>query len=242
MRELLAGLIDLLLPPLCARCGRGVAPGVALCSACRVRLPTIPPLQCARCQQEPVAAPGERCARCGPSALVACTAAVWFEADVEPWIRRFKYPARGLASLDTRPLAVARALAREVAARASGPAPDRVVPIPLHPRALRRRGFNPAAVLALEIARSAGAPCDPTALARTRDTPSQTGLDRRERRRNVRGAFRTTRPPPARIWLVDDVVTTGATVEEAARTLRRAGAREVRALCAARTPAGRVSR
>jgi predicted amidophosphoribosyltransferase len=78
---------------------------------------------------------------------------------------------------------------------------------------------------------------EPRLLARLRDTPSQTGLSRRARRRNVRGAFRALGPAPARVWLVDDVVTTGATLWEAARVLRRAGAREVVALCAARTPA-----
>jgi predicted amidophosphoribosyltransferase len=70
-----------------------------------------------------------------------------------------------------------------------------------------------------------------------RDTPSQTGLDRRARARNVAGAFRVRRGAriPPRVWLVDDVVTTGATLAEAARVLRRAGARQVAAICAART-------
>jgi predicted amidophosphoribosyltransferase len=80
-------------------------------------------------------------------------------------------------------------------------------------------------------------PFDALALARVRDTPSQTGLDRRARRRNVAGAFRLrTHALPRRVWLVDDVVTTGATLEAAARELRRGGATSVTALCAARTP------
>jgi ComF family protein len=177
------------------------------------------------------------CRACARTPLASCTAPVWFEGDTEDWIHRLKYPGRGLAALDARPLAVARALAREAASRAPGAAPDRIVPIPLHPRTLRRRGFNPATLLAREISRTVGTRCDPTLLSRVRDTASQTGLDRRGRRRNVRGAFRANRPPPHRIWLVDDVVTTGATLEEAARALRRAGARRVDALCAARTPA-----
>ena len=78
---------------------------------------------------------------------------------------------------------------------------------------------------------------DPVALRRIRATTSQTGLDRRERVRNVRGAFRGRRGwrAPGRVWLVDDVVTTRSTLEEAARALRRAGAKDVRAVCAART-------
>jgi ComF family protein len=130
-------------------------------------------------------------------------------------------------------------LAREAAARMPGPAPDALVPVPLHPARIRARGFAPAAVLARALARALGAPAAP-ALRRVRDTPSQTGLDRPGRRRNVAGAFAPARPlPGATIWLVDDVVTTGATLGEAARVLRAAGAGRVAAVCVARTPAPR---
>ncbi len=110
------------------------------------------------------------------------------------------------------------------------------MPVANHPRRLRARGFNPASELARAIARPIGARLAVGALERVRDTPTQTGLDRAARRRNVRGAFRARAPLPARIWLVDDVVTTGSTLAEAARALRRAGARTVIGLCAARTP------
>jgi ComF family protein len=165
-------------------------------------------------------------------------AALAFEGEVEGWIHRFKYPRPGLAGLDPAAGAVVRAWIREAAGRAPGPAPDLLVPVPLHARRLRRRGFNPAGELARAVARGLRVRRDPLALRRVRDTPSQTGLDRPARRRNVRGAFaaraRWTAPPT--VWLVDDVVTTGATLREAARALRRAGARRVVAICAARTP------
>jgi ComF family protein len=115
-----------------------------------------------------------------------------------------------------------------------------VVPVPLHPIRLRQRGFNPAALLASALGRERGLPVDPAALARIRNTPSQTQLPRSERARNVRGAFRARNPAlPERVWLVDDVVTTGSTLQEAARTLRGAGARWIVAVCAARTPESR---
>jgi ComF family protein len=124
----------------------------------------------------------------------------------------------------------------EAAARAPGPQPDLIVPVPLHPRRLRLRGFNPAAQIARSLARQFDVPFDAVALRRTRDTLSQTGLDRRDRRNNVRGAFRSRRGRhvPERIWLVDDVVTTTSTLAEAAIALRTAGASTIIGLCATR--------
>jgi ComF family protein len=238
MRELLRGLLEIALPRVCARCAAPAGDGAPLCARCFAALPRVAMDTCVRCQQAPASASGRLCSGCAarPSALAACIAAFWFTGEVERWIRRFKYPARGLSRLDPSAPAVARALVREAARRAPGPPLNRVIPIPLHPRALRRRGFNPALLLAREVARSAGARVAPVALQRVRDTPSQTGLDRAGRRRNVGGAFRSRGPRAGRIWLVDDVVTTGATLEEAARTLLRAGAAEVIGVCAARTP------
>jgi len=136
---------------------------------------------------------------------------------------------------------VARQLVIEAARAAPGPPPASIVPVPLHPRRLRERGFNPAALLARSIAREWRLRFDATLLLRVRDTPSQTGLDRRARRANVRGAFqvRPAAGAPRVIWLVDDVVTTGSTLVECARALRRVGAREVVAICIARTPDAR---
>lgn len=241
LRDLVEELLDLLLPSCCARCQGAVPRREALCHACWRSLHPIPQDTCPRCQ-EPKAAADVHCRECRSARdpLDACLAAVWFEGDASDWIHRFKYPRPGIRGLDAPARAVALLLAERAAARVPGPDPDRIVPIPLHPRAARRRGFNPAALLAHHIARRRRATWDPSALVRVRDTPSQTELSRTERQRNVSGAFRARRSLPARVWLVDDVVTTGATLRAAAHALRRAGARRVIAVCAARTPAPRA--
>jgi predicted amidophosphoribosyltransferase len=238
LRELWLGLVDLLLPPACAACG-GAADEL-LCARCAARLPRIPIGNCTLCQEREADAgdPWPRCLAClrrrGP--LQACIAGCWFEGEAAGWIRAFKYPGpqRGLAA---DPRARLHALALETLARApAATAVAAVVPVPLHPHRLRSRGFNPALTLARQIARTRGLRLRPGVLERIRDTPSQTGLTRVARRRNVRGAFRARRRLRGTLWLVDDVVTTGATLVEAARALRRAGASRVVALCAARTP------
>jgi len=118
---------------------------------------------------------------------------------------------------------------------------DLLVPIPLHRRRLFQRRFNQAAALAHSIAAATGLPCDPLLLARVRRTPPQVGLSRAQRAQNVQGAFRTTDPARAtgaRIVLVDDVMTSGATCNAAARVLLRAGAARVDALTFGRVVTG----
>ena len=161
-------------------------------------------------------------------------AAVAYAGEAESWVQRFKYPGSGLSALDPRPGAVLRRLILEALPLDAGA--SLVVPVPLHPRRLRTRGFNPARELAREVARASGGRLEARILLRVRDTPSQTGLQRRARRRNVAGAFRARELPDVPVLLVDDVVTTGATLASAARTLRRAGAGSVTGICVARTP------
>lgn len=183
----------------------------------------------------------KHCPRCRAEAspLAACVATVAFSGSAEKWIYDFKYPRTGIAGLAPGPESVVVALARQAARTAMHgtalPLPDGVFPIPLHPRRLRERGFNPATTLAKAIAREVGAPLTTHILSRNRDNPSQTHLGRRQRQANVRGAFSCQGDAPHTVWLVDDVVTTGSTLEEAAHCLRRAGARQVVGVCAART-------
>jgi len=214
------GLLDLLLPRACARCGREGREDAALCAPCRAALP--------RLVDEPAPAP--------PAPLAAWCAEVAYRGEVEDWIQRFKYPAPGLAGLDARPLVLVESLVAAAAGRVPGPRPLLVVPVPMHPRRQRARGFHPAGVLARAAARRLGVPVAPGALVAVRETASQTGLDRAARRRNVRDAFapRAGFAAPRVVALVDDVATTGATLAACARALRRAGARRIVAVCVAR--------
>lgn len=137
-------------------------------------------------------------------------------------------------------LNVAAALAHPLAHRARQTAlPDIIVPMPLHPARLRERGFNQAVEIGKIIARQLNVPLRANACARTRDTAPQASLPRRARRKNLRGAFACATPLEGmRIALVDDVMTTGATLHELAAAVRRAGAATVSAWVIARTSAG----
>ena len=118
---------------------------------------------------------------------------------------------------------------------------DLIAPVPLHPVRLWRRRFNQAAMLAREIARATGKPCDPGALLRVKATASQVGLSRAQRAENVQGAFRAAKGAAVKglnVVLVDDVLTSGATANAAARALIRAGAKRVDALVFARVVRG----
>ena len=237
MRALWSAMLDLFLPRACARCGAAVAGEGALCARCAAALPRLPAGGCRLCQG-PLAG-GERCAVCQDDRvpLAQIAAEVAFAGELAGWIRRYKYPGAGLAGLDPRTAALAAALLADAARRLADGELELIVPVPIHVQRLRQRGFHPAGELARGLARTLGVPADLRALAQLRPTASQTGLDRRARRRNVRGAF-AARPGlrvPRCVALVDDVVTTGATLGEAARALRRAGARRVVAVCVART-------
>jgi len=211
-------LLDLALPPLCALCDRE-ATVHGLCTECWRRIQRTAP-------EDPPA----------PAPLRGWATGAWYDGEWQGWMRRYKYPESGLRGLDPAALCVVRALTRLAVARAAGPAPDLVVPVPQHPTRLRERGFSPAAGLARCVARETRAALGPSALLRRVATPSQTGLSRSERRRNLSGAIVAAGALPRRIWIVDDVVTTGATLREAARAARSGGARDIVAIAAVRTP------
>jgi len=116
--------------------------------------------------------------------------------------------------------------------------PNAIVPVPLHPTRLRERGYNQALELAKPLAREFGLVLAPGLLRRTRATAAQSDLDAVARRNNLRGAFEvdTNHAAPAHVALLDDVMTTGTTLREAARTLKRAGVARVDVWVLARAP------
>lgn len=212
--------------PLCA------APGAAVCAACQDELP-FNRHACRQCALPlPTDAPrATLCAGClrNPPRFDTVTAPLVYAHPVDELIARLKYQGR----LFIGPL-LADVLAGAVAG--SHPAPQLLVPVPASSGRLRSRGFNQAMELARHVGNRCGIPVAPNLLRRNDNTHTQRGLGRHARRGNVRGAFDCRQRPPAHVALVDDVMTTGATADEASRVLRRAGAKRVDVWVVARTP------
>lgn len=204
--------------------------GSLLCEACARELPTSAST-CPRC-----AAPGTGNAECGaciaaPPHFDASCAAFGYAYPVDALIQALKYRGQlALAGL------FAQALQRRIGAAAGV---DVIVPLPLHPARLAERGFNQAAEIAKALSRLCGIAMDAQVAQRVRNTAPQTELPWRERTANMRHAFACARALAGlRIAVVDDVMTTGATLDEFARTLKQSGAARVENWVVARTARG----
>lgn len=228
LADFFSGLGAALLPWRCLVCGGPGAAGQDLCPDCRHDLPWNT-CACARCGL-PLPHPAPRCGRCIRSRPPqAATSAVFrYAPPLDRLLLRFKFHGD---------LAAGRLLARLLAQGLAGaPRPAALLPVPLHRRRLRQRGYDQALELARPLARELALPLLDGRLQRRRATAPQSELDARARRGNVRGAFHLGRGPalPDHVVLFDDVMTTGATLSEAARVLRRAGVARVDLWVAAR--------
>ncbi len=233
-RRLVAPVLAVVFPSGCPACGRLLSrPGAGpLCEGCWATLPRHKAVLC-RCGL-PLLPAHAQCGRCtgGPQAFAAGASLGPYEGALRLVLHALKYSGRRRAA--TR---LAALLLEDEAVRQLVGTSDLLVPVPLHPRRLRERGFNQSALLAQALARPLGRPCRADALVRRRDTAPQAGLSAAERRRNVRQAFavrRTAAVAGRIVTLVDDVITTGATAQACARALSGSGAAEVRLLTIAR--------
>ncbi|NJD05614.1 MAG: ComF family protein [Methylococcaceae bacterium] len=230
MNKWLESIQEWLYPGSCLLCGGPGSDRLDLCSACRADLPVILHA-CARCGI-PLEAEfgGAVCGAClkKPPAMDSTVALFRYEEPLRLLIHELKFRHQ---------LAVARLLGELLAASMARreTAPQVLIPVPLHPRRFRERGFNQSTEIARIVSRRLGIPLDSRSCCRIRLTAPQTTLPAEQRRRNIRNAFRIDgRPNFGHAAIVDDIVTTGATVNELARTLRRAGARRIEVWAIAR--------
>lgn len=213
-----------LFPPYCLLCGDPSMLERNLCDGCFAALPR-PERSCPRCAAAlpTVLAADVVCGRCQhtPPTFDRAVAALTYEEPARYLIRALKFH---------RNLAAGRLLGELLAERAKTltPLPQAILPVPLHSKRYRERGFNQAHELAIPIAHALGIPLLNHGVRRARATTPQPGLSAQQRRENLRGAFVVTRALAVEhVALVDDVMTTGATLDALAAALRQVGAQQI---------------
>jgi ComF family protein len=221
------------LPLYCLLCGGSGDEGLDLCRDCAAELPRNRTC-CARCAL-PLAIPAALCGQCQrhPPPWDAAWVPFRYAWPLDRLESRFKFGAD---------LAAGRVLSAFWQRELTADRPQLLLPMPLHPTRLRQRGYNQALELARPLAKAMDVPVRHDLLLRIRATRAQTDLGAIARRHNVRDAF-AVKPGvawPEHVALLDDVMTTGATLAECARTLRRAGVRRIDIWALARAPTSRV--
>jgi ComF family protein len=236
-------ILELFFPPRCGVCD--LLGEEAFCPACRAAVELLTPPYCVSCGRALMPSAGAEvlCGECRltPPETAGARSVGLHSGVLRQAVLRMKFDRRREL---IRPLG--QLLAERVRLEASYPHPvpldhvTAILPVPLHPRRRAWRGFDQAVLLSRVLSRAAGLSLWENVLVRVKNTPQQIGLSSEQRRQNVRHAFAVRRPHQDRIrggdfLLVDDVYTTGATLQEAARTLNRAGAQRVYALTLTRT-------
>ena len=228
--------LNFLLPPRCVLCGLPSG-SICICTQCRDELPWAGPA-CQQCGLPLGSQIDEICGACiqKPPPFTRTVYPLVYTFPVDRMVQSFKFK---------RQLAAGRVLSHLMCefVNAGGlGSPDMLIPVPLHHFRLIQRGFNQACELGAYASRVLEIPLQSTALRRHRNTRAQSGLTRKQRRKNVRGAFywHSLTKPGRHVALIDDVMTTGTTVSECANVLKKAGAKRVDIWVAARAiPPGR---
>lgn len=228
--KMLSGWLARALPQPCLLCGS--LDQDALCRACQAELPALGPA-CRQCALPlPDSAGGKLCGDCidDAPAFDASIAAFNYQTPVRELLHMLKFrEGFSLAPLLGRRLA-------QAVAESPHPRPELVIPVPLHLARLGERGFNQAQLIARPAARQLGLRLLPDGCLRVKATHAQSELELDQRKRNLRRAFAVNADVKGkRVAIVDDVMTTGATLGSLAKTLKQAGAVEVQAWCVART-------
>lgn len=238
MKQFIKAALDFIFPPLCHIC-RSFIPDAGelhICADCREHLPLVKSPLCTLCGIPFIGAGGNHiCGECQlhPPHFVSARAHLLYEGSARDLIHLFKYSHRTHLR---RPLALLalEGLTEFVTSRN----PDVIIPVPLHRSRLRSRGFNQAVLLGGLFSNRLSIPMLADGLIRTRPTEPQIELSAEDRKNNVKGAFAAKRVDSIsgkRILLLDDVMTTGSTVNECARVLKKAGAASVVVTTVART-------
>ena len=220
----------------CALCrltvNNDMPPASPVCSSCANHLPYSPHL-CQSCPT-PIAESQQFCGQClrQPSVIDHLLIPFDYQPPLSHWIPALKFHRQTYLSQW-----LAHVIAKAVEQKTTTEKPDLLVPVPLHPKRLRWRGFNQAQLIAQGVAKQLALPLNTRLVKKIRATAEQTSLNASERNQNMRNAFYVCAQPPARIAIIDDVITTGSTVRELAKQLKKAGCKEVHVWSAARSVA-----
>lgn len=227
--RLTGGLFQWLLrtayPPRCVLCGAGGFDDRDLCTRCYHGLPWLGPacVQCAIPLPEDMRG-SMKCGRClqKPPAIDRSLSLFSYESDAIRLIHQLKFNQK-LAHSRLLGTLLAEALRHRATA-----SPDCILPVPLHRKRLKQRGYNQSIELARPVSRAFGIPVDARSIVRRLDTRAQTGLDRKQRCRNMQGAFEIVRPLNVQhVAILDDVVTTMSTVNQLAGIMKQSGVARV---------------
>ena len=218
-------LISTIYPPRCVLCGSPGFNDMDICANCHDNLPWIE-TACSQCALPLATGSGDqlKCGQCQqkPPAFDHSVSLFSYQNDAVKLVQQLKFNEK-LVNSRLLGSMLATAINNNVAA-----VPDSILPVPLHSKRMRQRGFNQSIELARVVNKACNIPMNVRSVIRARDTRSQTALDKKQRRKNMRGAFQITRAINAQhIAILDDVVTTTSTVNELALLLKRSGVKRV---------------